>query len=287
MRTLLKITYAPAMLLGFNGAALAIVGSDLSRLWLAPLLLAAIATSFLVERLIPYDPVWSRDAGDTGRDVAHAVVNEVSAYLAAAMIPLLALIAPDTGLWPTEWPLWGQLMLAILVADFGITLCHYFSHRYEWLWRFHAVHHSVKRLYGFNGLMKHPVHQAIETLAGTAPLVLIGIPFEIGLALGLAVALQVLLQHSNTDMRIGPLRYLLALAPVHRFHHQKSAGLGDVNFGLFTNIWDHLLGTAAFDPAKRFASGDLGIAAEPDFPVSYLGQLAAPFRKMPKEVGFR
>lgn len=124
--------------------------------------------------------------------------------------------------------------MAIIVADFGITLCHYSSHRIEWLWRFHAVHHSVKRMYGFNGLIKHPVHQALEVTAGTLPLVLVGMPFEVGLLLGFAVAIQLLLQHSNADMTIGPLRHFLALAPVHRFHHQKWAGIGDVNFGLFT-----------------------------------------------------
>lgn len=285
MRAVLKIVYAPAMLLGFIGAAVWIVASGASQLWLLPLLLAAIAASFAVERLIPYEPAWNRDRGDSGRDVIYAVAYEASVLLSVALIPLLALLAPTTGLWPSAWPLWGQLLFAILIADFGITLCHYASHRVEGLWRFHAPHHSVTRMYGFNGLLKHPVHQTLETVAGTTPLLLLGMPVEIGLLLGFAITVQLLLQHSNADMRIGPLRYVLALAPLHRFHHQKWAGVGDVNFGLFTNLWDHLLGTAVYDPHKRFTSADLGIGKQPDYPVGYVGQLTAPFRAQPRQYG--
>ncbi|MGW0480634.1 hypothetical protein [Nonomuraea sp. NPDC003214] len=55
-------------------------------------------------------------------------------------------------------------------------------------------------------------------------------------------------------------------------------GVGDVNFGLFTLAWDHLLGTFSYDPARRFTSGQLGMAAEPDYPTAYPAQLAEPFR---------
>lgn len=285
MRNALKIAYAPLMVGGFNGAAVWILASDAARLWLLPLLLAAVATSFAVERLIPYEPGWNRDRGDTGRDVVYAFAYEASVYLSVALVPLLTLLSPASGLWPSAWPLWGQLLLAVIVADLGITLCHYASHRVEWLWRFHAPHHSVTRMYGFNGLIKHPVHQALETAAGTAPLVLLGMPLEVGLLLGFAITVQLLLQHSNADMAIGPLRYVLALAPLHRFHHLRWAGIGDVNFGLFTNLWDHLLGTAAYEPAKRFTSADLGIGKQPDYPVGYLAQLAAPFRPQPRQYG--
>lgn len=279
MRTVLRLAYAPAFMFGFIGAALWLAASGRSLAWLAPLLGGAVAVSFLVERLIPYDRAWNRPQGDGRRDVLHALVNEGSVYAGAALIPVLTLLSPAAGIWPDGWPLWAQLVLAILVADLGITLCHYFSHKVPWLWRFHAVHHSVQRMYGFNGLMKHPVHQALETLAGTTPLILIGLPLEVGVLLGYSVAIQLLLQHANVDMRIGPLRHVIAWAPVHRFHHQKWAGTGDVNFALFTCLWDHLLRTAYYDPGRRLISEDLGIGDQPDYPRGYLAQLAAPFRR--------
>lgn len=167
-----------------------------------------------------------------------------------------------------------QVLAAVLIADLGITLTHYANHKISLLWRFHAVHRSTKRFYGFNGLMKHPLHQALEMSAGVAPLILIGLPVDVASAL----AVQLLLQHSNADYRIGALKYVLALNEGHRFHHLKWAGVGDVNFGLFTRAWDHLLGTFSYDPARRFTSEQLGMAAKPDYPTAYLAQLAEPFR---------
>ncbi|MCP2319266.1 hypothetical protein APR12_004633 [Nocardia amikacinitolerans] len=67
--------------------------------------------------------------------------------------------------------------------------------------------------------------------------------------------------------------------PHVRFHHLKWAGIGDVNFGLFTLVWDHLLHHYSYDPARRFTSDDLGMAAKPDYPVGYLAQLAEPFTR--------
>ncbi len=274
--SLLRAAYAPLFFLGFLAAGLAVH----SPVLLAPLLGAAILASLAAERLAPYEPQWNRSHGDAGRDLAHALVNELSNAGAVLLLPLLAALAPDSGLWPHGWPRWAQLGLAVLVADCGITVAHYASHRSALLWRLHAVHHSVRRLYGFNGLMKHPLHQAIELTAGTMPLLLLGMPQEIAWLLAYAVAIQLLLQHSNVDMRLGLLVYGWAVAPAHRFHHLASATDGDVNFGLFTTLWDHLLGTLALRRVTPRA-GELGIADRPQYPQTYLAQLRAPFASAP------
>ncbi|WP_272969338.1 sterol desaturase family protein, partial [Alteromonas australica] len=161
-----------------------------------------------------------------------------------------------------------------------ITMAHYFSHKYKVLWRLHAVHHSVERMYGFNGLLKHPLHQAIELSAGTLPLLLIGMPLEIGALLGFSATIQLLLQHSNVDMRLGPLKYVWAVAPGHRHHHVKDGTRGDVNFGLFTHLWDHLLGTFVTNSNERPSprDGELGIGSQPNYPQNYISQLFQPFK---------
>jgi sterol desaturase/sphingolipid hydroxylase (fatty acid hydroxylase superfamily) len=170
-----------------------------------------------------------------------------------------------------------QVLSAILIADLGITMVHLASHKIGVLWRFHAVHHSITRFYGLNGLTKHPLHQSVEMTAGVAPLILIGLPVNVASVLAFAVAIQLLLQHSNADYRIGPAKYVLALNEGHRFHHLKWAGIGDVNFGLFTLIWDHLMRTYSYDPTRRFDSTQLGMAAKPDYPNAYLHQMIYPF----------
>lgn len=279
-RRVVRFGYCPAMLLGVNGAALWLVSAGAPKTSLLFLLLAAIAASFAAERISPYELAWNRSLGDGRRDALHAIVNESANFATLLLLPALTSLLAIDGIWPREWSFPAQVLLAIVIVDVGITLAHYASHRLDLLWRFHAVHHSVKRMYGFNGLMKHPIHQAIETVAGTTPLVLMGLPPSVALALVFCVAVQLLLQHSNVDYSVGPLRYALAINEVHRFHHQKDPVLGDVNFGLFTTAVDHLLGTFHWEPrAGRFTSEELGIGAEPHYPVAYVPQLLEPFRR--------
>ena len=248
--------------------------------WLALVFACAVVVSCVTEWWLPYEPQWNRNQGDRRRDVIHAVVNEALNAAGLLILPVLTALLAVDGVWPRAWPLWAQLLLAIFIADAGITLMHYASHRVAALWRLHAVHHSVQRLYGFNGLMKHPLHQMLEATAGLLPLILLGIPTDVALLLALAIAVQLLLQHSNVDMRLGPLRWVFAWAPVHRFHHMKYGRAGDVNFGLFFNLWDWLLGTAFYSHDYRMGQGDLGIGSRPDFPRGYVAQLRDPFRKV-------
>lgn len=273
--------YAPVFLAGFVGVAvwwMGVVGG--SAAWLLPLLLGAIALSSWAERCWPYDPAFNQPQGDVGRDRVHALVNEVLNLLAVGSIPLVAAWIPWQ-LWPVQWGFGWQVLLAIIGADLGITLVHYASHRWAWLWRLHAVHHSVTRMYGFNGLMKHPLHQTAEALGGVLPLLLLGMPYPVAAVLAFAIAIQLLLQHSNVDMRPGWLGKVMAWAPLHRFHHMRYGKAGDVNFGLFLTVWDRLLGTAFDAPDYRMRGNDLGIGSQPDYPVDYAGQLLAPFRDLP------
>ncbi len=106
---------------------------------------------------------------------------------------------------------------------------------------------------------------------------MLGIPGTVASAVVFAVALQLLLQHSNVDYRIGPLKYVFTGAEVHRFHHRKGAGQGDVNFGLFTTLWDHVLGTFYYSPQPA-NSNELGIMNRPEYPRGYLAQLIEPLR---------
>jgi sterol desaturase/sphingolipid hydroxylase (fatty acid hydroxylase superfamily) len=273
--------YAPVFLLGFVSVAAWWVGyRQGSALWLLLGVALAIALSFVMEQLWPYDEAFNQGQDDAVRDGVHVLVNETLNLLAIGVIPLLAAWVPWQ-LWPQQWGFGWQLLLAIVVADLGITLVHYASHRWSWLWRLHAVHHSVTRMYGLNGLMKHPLHQTLEAMGGVLPLLLLGMPYPVAAVLAFAIAIQLLLQHSNVDMRLGWLGKLMAWAPRHRFHHMRYGQAGDVNFGLFLTVWDHLLGTAFDAPSYRMRAQDLGIGSQPDYPVDYMGQLLAPFCDLP------
>lgn len=280
IRPIVKFLYLPFFLIVGNGVAIAIVDQGYSKLSLVVLIIFFVLVSFLIEKWFPFDPLFNKPQGDSRRDVIHSLVNESLSVIGVLSAPIIATLIPIPSVWPTDIPLWVQLLIAVLIADIGITLTHYASHRIDALWKLHAVHHSVKRMYGFNGLMKHPLHQMIETIAGTTPLLLMGAPQEVLILLAVAVAIQLLVQHSNVAYYTGPFRYLLAINELHRFHHLDTAEEGDVNFGLFTTLTDRLLGTAYYDKDRVIRSENLGISSSPNYPVSYITQMKEPFRKL-------
>lgn len=276
MRKLLQLSYFPIFFVGGMGSIVWIIGENLPISWAGLVMATAIALSFICERVLPWQPSWNNSQKDGLRDVLHVVVNTSLTHSSLLLLPLLAAMAPLSSLWPERWPFWGQVLMTILILDFGIAAVHHQSHRWNWLWQFHAVHHSVTRMYGFNGLMKHPVHQCVETAIGIAPLWIMGIPADVAQALTFCVALQLLLQHSNVDYRTGPIKYLLANAEVHRFHHLRPPANGDINFGLFTTVYDHVAGTFFYD-AKTAPRDSEAIGLSDQFPQRYDHQIAHPF----------
>ncbi|WP_111657464.1 sterol desaturase family protein [Isoalcanivorax indicus] len=268
----------PVLFFGFGGAIVMAGGRDSGVIVMLTILAAALGYCFLLERLIPYQPDWNRSQGDIGRDVLHALVNLTLNRASLWLLPVFAILALGGGVWPHQWPYLLQVLMAVLILDAGIAMAHHASHRFSWLWRFHAVHHSPGRLYGLNGLMKHPVHQSIEVGAGVLPLLLLGIPFNVAIILPFLASIALLCQHMNADIRTGPLRYLFANAEVHRFHHRRH-GEGDINFGLFTNLYDHVAGTFHYRSGEApRGSHELGLRGREDYPKAYLVQLLEPFR---------
>jgi len=277
IQTLTRYGYVPFMLLGLNALAIGLVAGGYPYWTLAPVLATAIATAFLAERILPVHDDWNHQHGDGKRDIVHAVVYEISNLNSILLLPIIALFIPWDGIWPTHWPLWTQVLIAVIVADFGFSMLHWLSHRVEFLWRLHSVHHSIERLYGFNGLIRHPLHQTIDLAIGTLPLVLAGLPVNVAVLLGFIISVQLFVQHSNVDVRLGVFQKFLSIGSLHRLHHVNWGKEGDVNFGLFFTVWDWMLGTLVLTPKRAIRSDDLGIDYEPNYPRGYIDQLIHPF----------
>jgi sterol desaturase/sphingolipid hydroxylase (fatty acid hydroxylase superfamily) len=275
-----------------------LLGGGLFATWLgfrhfavAPLLSATIAVGLfgflsiaVIERLLPYRRDWLQGHGDLKNDLINLLVNNglIEKLMATGLAILLAgssdWLSTQLGFstWPHHWPLLAQLLLMAVLAEFGSYWYHYLAHKNPRLWRFHAVHHSPHRLYFLNAPRFHPVDRALSYVVEMAPFVLLGTNAE-AFALFFAYnAIVGLLQHSNIDMRLGPLNYVFSLAELHRWHHSKRIEESDTNFGSNLIIWDLVFGTY-FHPRDRHVA-EIGVL-NPDYPESYLGQVAAPFAR--------
>ena len=280
-RTVTRYGYAPFMVFGLNAAAYYVVSQHHSYAWLALLLGTAFATAFAAEHVAPWHDEWNHSHGDGSANVFHLIAYELQNINGVVLIPVIAWLTPWQPFWPTEWSLLAQLLLALVLTDFALMFLHYLSHRFTFLWRLHAVHHGVARLYGFNGVVRHPLHQAIDMTIGTAPLVMAGMPVDVAVLLGFAISVQLIVQHSNVSYELGPLRNHLSIGQIHHLHHVNWGKEGDCNFGLFLTLWDKLFGTFQPEPSRKITADDMGVDELPNFPTSYVEQFLLPFRYHP------
>jgi len=245
----------------------------------------AVIVIAIGEHLLPYHQRWNRSHGDLCTDVLHALLSGlgttrlmqptslwIGAVIAAMLAPLIGL-----PLWPSASPWALQLALALIIAELPQYWIHRWEHEHDLLWRFHATHHSAPRLYWLNAARFHPIDLGLLHLVGYVPLVVLGCPPELILLFGLFDAVFGMLQHSNLDVRLGPLNYIFSMAEPHRWHHSRTLQEANTNYGSNLILWDLVFGTF-YLPKDREPPVDIGIAAMPAFPTDYLGQLASPFR---------
>ena len=249
-----------------------------SRAWVPVTVVVVVAMTFVAEQVAPYTVPWSRRGPTFGADAISAGVNEMLTAMGVVAAPLVAGVF-SLSVWQADSPRLIRLALAVVILDAGVTVAHWWSHRRATLWRFHAVHHGADRLYELNGLMKHPLHLAFETTVGMAPLIVMGIDSDTAAGLAGLVAVQLVLQHANVDYRVGRLGRWLAWNAGHRLHHIADEIEGNVNFGLFTLVWDRLLGTYR-DPEPDAPPPIVGLAGRV-VPSRYLEQLAMPWDALP------
>jgi sterol desaturase/sphingolipid hydroxylase (fatty acid hydroxylase superfamily) len=177
--------------------------------------------------------------------------------------------------------MWAQVVMAFVISDFAFMAMHYISHHYAPLWRLHAVHHGVGRLYGMNGVLRHPLHQVIDMIVANAPLVIMGMPVPVAAMLGFVISITLIVQHSNVDARLGPLQKHLAIGRIHHLHHVNWGTEGDCNFGLLLTVWDRIFGTFHEKPPRPITAADLGVDELPNFPKGYIEQFLLPLYYKP------
>lgn len=253
-------------------------------LWFNVVYLATIAVIAFFERVMPYERSWLESDGETFNNVAHTLVTKGLTQVAAAVttsFPMLFAIFAQPALqhsysiWPSEAPMFVQAVLGLIIAEFGLYFAHRLSHERLLLWRFHALHHSVERLWVLNTGRFHFVDSLIKMLLGQLPLYLLGAPLPVFLWLGAASVFIGLLTHCNIDMRTGLLDRIFTTPCIHRWHHSRDLREGNTNYCENVVIWDQVFGT--YHNPARPSSTDIGISGTID--KSFLGQIVQPFSK--------
>jgi sterol desaturase/sphingolipid hydroxylase (fatty acid hydroxylase superfamily) len=158
----------------------------------------------------------------------------------------------------------GPIIAAIGLAlwlDLQFYVVHRLEHRF--LWRFHAVHHSIRHLSAANSY-HHWTEPLWTTLLVSIPLLFIDVQIGPTLAaLSFLFRYQQFYIHSASRPHFGPFRLLLIDNRYHRIHHSMEPTHHHKNFGAMTPLWDWLFGTLYMPKSDEWPEVGLKEAGEP------------------------
>jgi len=143
-------------------------------------------------------------------------------------------------------------MLAYLVISDLLQWCvHVLLHRVPLLWQFHKIHHSVIDMDWAGNFRFHWMELVVYRSLLYVPLLFLGGRFEALFPVWVFATFWGHFNHSNLNVGIGPLGWVLNSPRMHLWHHDASdEGRLSKNYGIVFSLWDFLFGTAYW-PRER------------------------------------
>ena len=226
-----------------------------------------------LEWKMPYRRDWRKSDGQLGVDLGHTILNKGLVQLFIVQLLGLNLIDSSGNTFAQQYPLILQVIAGLILSEIGLYGAHRLAHEWPWLWRFHAVHHSVKKLWLVNTGRFHFVDSFASVFASMPFLILSGISMDAIVWVSAVTAYIGILTHCNVDMRCGWLNYVFNTPNLHRWHHSTRTEEGNRNYGENLMLWDQLFGTYLY---KKKENIDF-IGIKDHMPAKLIDQLKMPF----------
>jgi alkylglycerol monooxygenase len=133
-------------------------------------------------------------------------------------------------------------IFGFLAVDLAYYTYHRFSHRVNFGWAIHVVHHQSEA-YNLSVALRQPWVSQAYGWVFYLPLALLGLPLEV---YATAYAFNLLYQfwiHTETIDRLGPIEWFFNTPSHHRVHHGTNPEYIDKNYAGMLIIWDRMFGT--------------------------------------------
>jgi sterol desaturase/sphingolipid hydroxylase (fatty acid hydroxylase superfamily) len=203
------------------------------------------------------------DARAVSVDILYTLISRVGLLPLAtfvlfykAQVELNGFLADQGWVAPTLERLFPALLgqqvltfcLYVVILDFAEYWRHRLSHRVDWWYSLHALHHAQRQMTFWSDDRNHLLDEVFSFAWFTAVALLIGIPPMQFPLLVLLLRLLESLSHANVRLSFGWLGERLLISPrFHRAHHgTTAAGQASVNYGAILPWWDMLFRTADF-----------------------------------------
>ena len=138
---------------------------------------------------------------------------------------------------------WLTYVIGFITLDFAGYWNHRLSHKINFFWNQHVIHHSSEE---FN--LACALRQSISNILGYFPLLLIpaallGVPAKV---INILAPIHLFLQfwyHTRYIGKLGWLEYIIVTPSQHRVHHAINPEYIDKNLGQIFCVWDRMFGT--------------------------------------------
>ena len=179
------------------------------------------------------------------------------------------------------FPYWARLLTFFIIIDFVQWFTHTLLHKYEFLWNFHKVHHSVKEMGFAAHLRYHWMEPVVYNSMKYIPLAIMGgfTAQDVAIVHFFNICVGHL-NHANINWDYGFLKYILNNPKMHIWHHAKELPedrKNGVNFGITLSIWDYIFKTNYIPHSGRDI--EIGFNGDEHFPKDFLRQELYPLSK--------
>jgi sterol desaturase/sphingolipid hydroxylase (fatty acid hydroxylase superfamily) len=127
---------------------------------------------------------------------------------------------------PHEWagvvsnlPFWLQAVIALLLAEIWVYTFHRLSHKFEFLWKFHRVHHTLEDMTWSASSRQHPIDFLLIIVGANLPAMILGVDLRSIAAFIILERFYTVLLHSNLKLDYGWFSKVIASPKLHALHH--------------------------------------------------------------------
>lgn len=173
-------------------------------------------------------------------------------------------------------PFFVQVVIIMAATDFVQYWVHRSFHMVPFLWRFHAIHHSTKKMDWLAGARMHLAEIAVLRSLTALPMFTLGFKPEAIQGYLLIVYFYSSFIHANIGWKFGFIERFLVTPRFHHWHHGSDREAIDINYASHFPIYDWLFGTHHL-PETEWPE-NYGVVGD-NVPRGYLKQFIHPFVK--------